>query len=142
MPSSACKKKGRKHITLNANGGGFLTASKQFRHGANSKSRINTASNSTKHKSPHLSCCSHITSSTTLYTLSLHDALPISFGCASSARTSATSSSVASFASCGWMPRIANTPSRSEEHTSELQSHHELVCRLLLVKKKVESTSP
>src|SRR5438094_6911450 len=36
-------------------GGGFLTASKQFRHGATSKSRSNTASNSTKHKSPHLS---------------------------------------------------------------------------------------
>src|SRR5437667_6774131 len=27
-------------------------------------------------------------------------------------------------------------PSRSEEHTSELQSHHDLVCRLLLEKKK------
>src|SRR5207247_6622560 len=46
---------GSKHITLNATGGGFLTASKQFRHGATSKSRSNTASNSTKHKSPHLS---------------------------------------------------------------------------------------
>src|SRR5438132_13862485 len=44
---------GSKHITLNATGGGFLTASKQFRHGATSKSRSNTASNSTKHKSPH-----------------------------------------------------------------------------------------
>src|SRR5205085_1811645 len=42
---------GSKHITLNATGGGFLTASKQFRHGATSKSRSNTASNSTKHKS-------------------------------------------------------------------------------------------
>src|SRR2546425_1275478 len=40
---------GSKHITLNATGGGFLTASKQFRHGATSKSRSNTASNSTKH---------------------------------------------------------------------------------------------
>src|SRR5476649_1224962 len=40
---------------LNATGGGFVTASKQFRHGATSKSRSNTASNSTKHKSPHLS---------------------------------------------------------------------------------------
>src|SRR5437773_3391844 len=29
---------------------------------------------------------------------------------------------------------------RSEEHTSELQSHHELVCRLLLEKKKHEMT--
>src|SRR3546814_3889507 len=46
---------GSKHITLNATGGGFLTASKQFRQGATSKSRSNTASNSTKHKSPHLS---------------------------------------------------------------------------------------
>src|SRR5207247_291490 len=46
---------GSKHITLNATVGGFLTASKQFRHGATSKSRSNTASNSTKHKSPHLS---------------------------------------------------------------------------------------
>src|SRR3546814_828737 len=46
---------GNKHITLNATGGGLLTASKQFRHGATSKIRSNTASNSTKHKSPHLS---------------------------------------------------------------------------------------
>src|SRR5437773_9537559 len=29
--------------------------------------------------------------------------------------------------------------SRSEEHTSELQSHHDLVCRLLLEKKKSTS---
>src|SRR5258708_3863374 len=43
---------GSKHITWNAPGGGFLTAPKQFRHGATSKSRSNTASNSTKHKSP------------------------------------------------------------------------------------------
>src|SRR5437773_8474636 len=31
-------------------------------------------------------------------------------------------------------------PLRSEEHTSELQSHHDLVCRLLLEKKKTTST--
>src|SRR5437773_9171020 len=30
--------------------------------------------------------------------------------------------------------------SRSEEHTSELQSHHDLVCRLLLEKKKKKTT--
>ena len=30
---------------------------------------------------------------------------------------------------------LLNVP-RSEEHTSELQSHHDLVCRLLLEKKK------
>src|SRR5437667_708702 len=32
--------------------------------------------------------------------------------------------------------RPGTWPSRSEEHTSELQSHHDLVCRLLLEKKK------
>src|SRR5437773_7689972 len=31
---------------------------------------------------------------------------------------------------------------RSEEHTSELQSHHDLVCRLLLEKKKPSATHP
>src|SRR6266540_5141916 len=33
-------------------------------------------------------------------------------------------------------PERSTCPSRSEEHTSELQSHHDLVCRLLLEKKK------
>src|SRR5262249_59595185 len=46
---------GSKHITLNATRRGFLTASKQFRHGATSKSRSNTATNTTNHNSPHLS---------------------------------------------------------------------------------------
>src|SRR6266540_5136179 len=32
--------------------------------------------------------------------------------------------------------RVSACPGRSEEHTSELQSHHDLVCRLLLEKKK------
>src|SRR5205823_13362709 len=45
---------GSKHITLHATGGSSSTASKQFRHGATSKRRSNTASNSTKHKSPQL----------------------------------------------------------------------------------------
>src|SRR5438034_9155308 len=65
------------------------------------------------------------TATTEIYTLSLHDALPISSwpGCAgSSARPSAC-------ATAGRSPR-------SEEHTSELQSHSDLVCRLLLEKKK------
>src|SRR5260370_26434344 len=39
--------------------------------------------------------------------------------------------------------RSATTPdSRSEEHTSELQSHLNLVCRLLLEKKKNDITTP
>src|SRR3712207_7186675 len=37
----------------------------------------------------------------------------------------------------GTRPRDASTPSRSEEHTSELQSRQYLVCRLLLEKKKL-----
>src|SRR5437773_7751911 len=36
----------------------------------------------------------------------------------------------------GWEPTGEIRQDRSEEHTSELQSHHDLVCRLLLEKKK------
>src|SRR5437773_1728323 len=36
---------------------------------------------------------------------------------------------------------ILHPKARSEEHTSELQSHHDLVCRLLLEKKKKMNTS-
>src|SRR5437667_814261 len=36
----------------------------------------------------------------------------------------------------GGMGGVGNNGPRSEEHTSELQSHHDLVCRLLLEKKK------
>src|SRR5437773_8892754 len=59
---------------------------------------------------------------TEIYTLSLHDALPI---CARWrwSRPAPTGS------------RWYRPGSRSEEHTSELQSHHDLVCRLLLEKK-------
>src|SRR5260221_7758643 len=42
----------------------------------------------------------------------------------------------ASSASSGVRASAPSTPSRSEEHTSELQSHSDLVCRLLLEKKK------
>src|SRR5260221_2767334 len=38
-------------------------------------------------------------------------------------------------------PRLSGKPWRSEEHTSELQSHSDLVCRLLLEKKQRELTS-
>src|SRR5215813_10367386 len=66
------------------------------------------------------------TSTTEIYTLSLHDALPIS-------------------SCCRWTPGPGSCPApapsrtasrRSEEHTSELQSRPHLVCRLLLEKKK------
>src|SRR3712207_8329793 len=43
-------------------------------------------------------------------------------------------------AGIGDVERAVRTPSRSEEHTSELQSRQYLVCRLLLEKKKNEDT--
>src|SRR2546430_6498264 len=66
------------------------------------------------------------TATTEIYTLSLHDALPISTP--RSASTAARWREIAS--ESGSTP-----PIRSEEHTSELQSQSNLVCRLLLEKK-------
>src|SRR5205809_5573770 len=71
------------------------------------------------------------TSSTEIYTLSLHDALPIWR---------------LIWASRSWIAprsryvRITTYLLRSEEHTSELQSRLHLVCRLLLEKKKTYIT--
>src|SRR5256885_11885142 len=79
------------------------------------------------------------TATTEIYTLSLHDALPISFsGTASERKTPATMTSSASArlrarSACSTRRRRVL---RSEEHTSELQSPCNLVCRLLLEKKK------
>src|ERR1019366_10558939 len=68
------------------------------------------------------------TATTEIYTLSLHDALPISLClCVPTA-------------SCG-APGCC-TDSRSEEHTSELQSLTNLVCRLLLEKKTPHARRP
>src|SRR5438132_5230073 len=80
---------------------------------------------------------------TEIYTLSLHDALPISFiverdmgvmsgreepklGLDGSSTTALILDNV----------RVPVENERSEEHTSKLQSHSDLVCRLLLEKKK------
>src|SRR5207244_10087217 len=63
---------------------------------------------------------------TDIYTLSLHDALPI---CPQLEVTRALRVTLLSSAGC--CPQC-----RSEEHTSELQSPDHLVCRLLLEKKK------
>src|SRR2546430_5458009 len=68
------------------------------------------------------------TATTEIYTLSLHDALPIC-----SVNVSCTSAFLLPVrSSC---PLLAASV-RSEEHTSELQSQSNLVCRLLLEKKK------
>src|SRR5256885_9959420 len=68
------------------------------------------------------------TATTEIYTLSLHDALPISAVPAFCTRHGANG---AGRAGAGARPGH-----RSEEHTSELQSPCNLVCRLLLEKKK------
>src|SRR5579862_10051668 len=62
------------------------------------------------------------TATTEIYTLSLHDALPIS-------------DALQCIFPLGWNGCPFQQP-RSEEHTSELQSQFHLVCRLLLEKKK------
>src|SRR5688572_32502006 len=91
------------------------------------------------------------TAPTQIYTLSLHDALPIS---PASARRHASAGGPASAIAAGSAVAAAAAPARaataavttaraaaqrrarSEEHTSELQSQSNLVCRLLLEKKK------
>src|SRR2546425_12883702 len=86
------------------------------------------------------------TATTEIYTLSLHDALPISRATTSASpmviapryASSKVSAARGRFRRDAEGSRTASsgTTSRSEEHTSELQSLAYLVCRLLLEKKK------
>src|SRR5690606_39777135 len=94
---------------------------------------------------------------TQIYTLSLHDALPIFSGSSTPSPTSASptpnwpnwsrrpsstpprstgSPTTASPVTSTVTPKVSCT--RSEEHTSELQSRENLVCRLLLEKKNIK----
>src|SRR5690606_39673668 len=95
----------------------------------------------------------HETATTEIYTLSLHDALPISWPKSSdSIRVSGIAAQLTEI--INWLARLLSSwraratsslpvpvspwiSTRSEEHTSELQSRENLVCRLLLEKKKV-----
>src|SRR5438105_14295131 len=72
------------------------------------------------------------TATTEIYTLSLHDALPI-WGFA---RRPLAAPALAGFDQGQRADLDRNRQGRSEEHTSELQSRVDLVCRLLLEKKK------
>src|SRR5438034_5280131 len=76
---------------------------------------------------------------TKIYTLSLHDALPIyeKWGGFSNLKIEIDLPGLAGFAT-GLLQadQATSNRNRSEEHTSELQSHSDLVCRLLLEKKK------
>src|SRR5436190_13738853 len=60
--------------------------------------------------------------------------------CASSAMSRMPGKSPSSCTTIGTSPGSITQASRSEEHTSELQSHSDLVCRLLLEKKKNNKT--
>src|SRR2546427_1698643 len=83
------------------------------------------------------------TATTEIYTLSLHDALPISPGAAGGEERidiefalGKALEDAGEFASSFEHYQRGNALHRSEEHTSELQSQSNLVCRLLLEKKK------
>src|SRR5256885_16303351 len=73
------------------------------------------------------------TATTEIYTLSLHDALPISSETQGQTQVHSTAEN---------SHRSPPDCSRSEEHTSELQSPCNLVCRLLLEKKKTAEFTP
>src|SRR5438309_6731000 len=87
------------------------------------------------------------TTTTEIYTLSLHDALPICSRARGSSRRPRPDHRRA--AGAGPAGAAAAVPGaargggpRSEEHTSELQSQFHLVCRLLLEKKKKTISGP
>src|SRR2546427_3120615 len=88
------------------------------------------------------------TATTEIYTLSLHDALPICailglIGPNGSGKTTLFNVITGVYRVAGGRAQFGGqdltgmTPQRSEEHTSELQSQSNLVCRLLLEKKKI-----
>src|SRR5437763_188718 len=99
------------------------------------RSTLHTAFPSSRRTDTHSVCCFKTTPHAGIYTLPLHDALPICFAhgtagiyCAL-ARLSAVTAGHDEFGA-------VSREFRSEEHTSELQSPMYLVCRLLLAKKK------
>src|SRR5688572_31078787 len=85
---------------------------------------------------------------TEIYTLSLHDALPIclSHHChaahSGDCRRSRRAKRAMPGGNSNTRATTGSSVARSEEHTSELQSQSNLVCRLLLEKKKNKYTPP
>src|SRR2546427_6551273 len=83
------------------------------------------------------------TATTEIYTLSLHDALPIYLAETGTQRL--THCPHPGFGDLYRAPQLRDLihalDARSEEHTSELQSQSNLVCRLLLEKKKKKKAS-
>src|SRR5687767_15496936 len=76
------------------------------------------------------------TATTEIYTLSLHDALPICRDQQGAERVPASRRPVHGLSRAQGLRADGAVVPRSEEHTSELQSLAYLVCRLLLEKKK------
>src|SRR5947199_10222598 len=77
------------------------------------------------------------TATSEIYTLSLHDALPILFVPAQARKPTPSATTANKETSFRMRAILSGNLSRSEEHTSELQSLRHLVCRLLLEKKKL-----
>src|SRR3712207_8889900 len=95
------------------------------------------------------------TATTEIYTLSLHDALPISgagahvvIAARDASKTAAAEERIRASSPSASLEVVPldlgdlSSVARSEEHTSELQSRQYLVCRLLLENKKTVITSP
>src|SRR2546430_7778127 len=80
------------------------------------------------------------TATTEIYTLSLHDALPILHSCEGDAGVSVTRFHLSPQPRFRCHAGVLHETARSEEHTSELQSQSNLVCRLLLEKKNKTNT--
>src|SRR5687767_15652189 len=78
------------------------------------------------------------TATAEIYTLSLHDALPICARAGQCSRRAVLAQGSARAGQCSCRECSCRECSRSEEHTSELQSLAYLVCRLLLEKKNHE----
>ena len=81
------------------------------------------------------------TATTEIYTLSLHDALPICADDRTRADPEAGADCAVRICPCAVDEKAPTTDPRSEEHTSELQSLTNLVCRLLLEKKKKKTNN-
>src|SRR5690349_22270342 len=79
------------------------------------------------------------TAPTQIYTLSLHDALPICRPGRRVAESVGDGRQLSVLVGSAKAQMQAGDPKRSEEHTSELQSRRDLVCRLLLEKKRGSS---
>src|SRR3712207_8824830 len=80
------------------------------------------------------------TATTEIYTLSLHDALPIFLHRPEGARGTPEQLRDSPYRKKHLHQHWLSTSQRSEEHTSELQSRQYFVCRLLLEKKNLQSS--